>query len=76
MIIQVVTSCLEAIDECPYFLCTLGSRYGWSPNHKNPSEWDRLTDIKYPYLKECRGLSVTDYEVNHLYIVFFFTAVL
>ncbi len=60
---KVTIRCYESIEQCPYFLCTLGSRYGWIPDHSKPSEWHADTDKRYPFLKEYDDLSVTHYEV-------------
>eukprot|EP00002_Diphylleia_rotans_P039120 TRINITY_DN8_c0_g1_i4.p1 TRINITY_DN8_c0_g1~~TRINITY_DN8_c0_g1_i4.p1 ORF type:complete len:177 (+),score=33.63 TRINITY_DN8_c0_g1_i4:116-646(+) len=62
---EVTTRCCESIEQCPYFLCTLGSRYGWIPDHSKPSEWHADTDKRYPFLKEYDDLSVTHYPPDH-----------
>eukprot|EP00002_Diphylleia_rotans_P034023 TRINITY_DN7281_c0_g2_i11.p1 TRINITY_DN7281_c0_g2~~TRINITY_DN7281_c0_g2_i11.p1 ORF type:complete len:532 (-),score=76.87 TRINITY_DN7281_c0_g2_i11:2360-3955(-) len=60
---EVTIRCYESIEQCPYFLCTLGSRYGWIPDHSKPSEWHPSTDNRFPFLKEYEILSVTHYEI-------------
>eukprot|EP00002_Diphylleia_rotans_P030142 TRINITY_DN6178_c0_g1_i1.p1 TRINITY_DN6178_c0_g1~~TRINITY_DN6178_c0_g1_i1.p1 ORF type:complete len:866 (+),score=159.39 TRINITY_DN6178_c0_g1_i1:44-2641(+) len=62
---EVTIRCYQSIEQCPYFVCTLGARYGWIPDHSNPSEWHPDTDKHYPFLNELGHLSVTHYEIQY-----------
>eukprot|EP00002_Diphylleia_rotans_P039115 TRINITY_DN8_c0_g1_i10.p1 TRINITY_DN8_c0_g1~~TRINITY_DN8_c0_g1_i10.p1 ORF type:complete len:1022 (+),score=256.36 TRINITY_DN8_c0_g1_i10:116-3181(+) len=62
---EVTIRCYESIEQCPYFICALGSRYGWTPDHSKPNEWHADTDKRYPFLKEYGDLSVTHYEIKY-----------
>eukprot|EP00002_Diphylleia_rotans_P032530 TRINITY_DN6843_c0_g1_i4.p1 TRINITY_DN6843_c0_g1~~TRINITY_DN6843_c0_g1_i4.p1 ORF type:complete len:699 (-),score=107.07 TRINITY_DN6843_c0_g1_i4:1504-3600(-) len=62
---EVTIRCFESIEQCPYFLCTLGSRYGWIPDHSQPNEWHPNTDKRYPFLRDYESLSVTHYEIKY-----------
>eukprot|EP00002_Diphylleia_rotans_P038126 TRINITY_DN8622_c0_g1_i2.p1 TRINITY_DN8622_c0_g1~~TRINITY_DN8622_c0_g1_i2.p1 ORF type:complete len:634 (+),score=127.63 TRINITY_DN8622_c0_g1_i2:53-1954(+) len=62
---EVTIRCFESIEQCPYFICTLGSRYGWIPDHGKPSEWHPNTEKRYPFLEDYKDLSVTHYEIKY-----------
>lgn len=58
---QVIPICLDEIDRCrPYFVCLLGGRYGWIPEDLHPSLIER-----WPWLSDCVGRSVTEFEILH-----------
>jgi tetratricopeptide (TPR) repeat protein len=58
---QVITLCLEQIDECrPFFLGFLGDRYGWVPP-RLPAETLR----RFPWTADHPGASVTELEIRH-----------
>lgn len=58
---QVIPICLDEIDRCrPYFVCLLGTRYGWIPEALHPSLIER-----WPWLSDCVGRSVTEFEILH-----------
>eukprot|EP00002_Diphylleia_rotans_P017507 TRINITY_DN339_c0_g3_i4.p1 TRINITY_DN339_c0_g3~~TRINITY_DN339_c0_g3_i4.p1 ORF type:complete len:1206 (-),score=300.21 TRINITY_DN339_c0_g3_i4:1020-4637(-) len=60
---KVVIRCCESIEKCPYFVCLLGAKYGWIPNHSKADEWDPETDSRYPQISGYENKSVTDYEI-------------
>eukprot|EP00002_Diphylleia_rotans_P011601 TRINITY_DN2288_c0_g1_i1.p1 TRINITY_DN2288_c0_g1~~TRINITY_DN2288_c0_g1_i1.p1 ORF type:complete len:2402 (+),score=445.90 TRINITY_DN2288_c0_g1_i1:75-7280(+) len=62
---MVVIRCFESIQECPYFVCFLGARYGWIPDHSKPNEWHPDTYKRYPFLMDIPGKSVTEYEIQY-----------
>jgi tetratricopeptide (TPR) repeat protein len=58
---QVITFCLEQIDECrPFFLGVLGDRYGWVLP-RLPTETLR----RFPWTADDSGASVTELEIRH-----------
>jgi hypothetical protein len=58
---QVITFCLEQIDECrPFFLGLLGDRYGWVPP-RLPAD----TLHRFPWTADHGGASVTELEIRH-----------
>ena len=49
---KVIELCLEQIDGCrPFFICMLGSRYGWIPNKIERNKVKEETLKHFPYLK-------------------------
>ena len=57
---QVISICLDEIEKCqPFFICLLGTRYGWVPK-SIPNEV--LT--KHPWATEFSGRSVTELEIQ------------
>lgn len=65
---KVIDICLSNVEGSrPYFLCMLGSRYGWVPSQKDiPNE----TSSQYHLLKKkkYRGFSITQMEIHHAFI--------
>jgi tetratricopeptide (TPR) repeat protein len=58
---QVITFCLEQIDECrPFFLGVLGDRYVWVPP-RLPADTLR----RFPWTADHPGASVTELEIRH-----------
>ena len=58
---KVLPICLEEIKRCrPYFVCLLGERYGWVPQHIP----DDLI-AQQPWLEKHRHHSVTELEIVH-----------
>ena len=56
---EVLPICLAMIERChPYFLCLLGDRYGWVPNHI-----DDTLIAKHSWLRSNMGKSVTELEI-------------
>jgi len=64
---KVIELCLEQIDGCrPFFICMLGSRYGWIPNEIERNKVNAETLKIFPDLKEkWKNLSVTHLEILH-----------
>eukprot|EP00002_Diphylleia_rotans_P013202 TRINITY_DN2571_c0_g1_i3.p1 TRINITY_DN2571_c0_g1~~TRINITY_DN2571_c0_g1_i3.p1 ORF type:complete len:2315 (+),score=509.23 TRINITY_DN2571_c0_g1_i3:93-7037(+) len=62
---KVVIRCCESIEKCPYFVCFLGSRYGWVPNPDKTDEWDPTTTQRFPFLLDIMNRSVTEYEIQY-----------
>jgi hypothetical protein len=65
--------CLREIDRArPYFLCMLGSRYGWSQPFSEQADRDDLLDATmeraartHPWVARYTDRSVTELEVRH-----------
>ncbi len=58
---QVITLCLEQVDECrPFFLVFIGHRYGWVP-----SDVPDATAKRFPVVSRFPGASVTELEIRH-----------
>jgi nephrocystin-3 len=63
----VIDIILEAIERChPYFICLIGSRYGWVPTEANIAKY-KWFDSKYPFLKGIleQQLSITEIEIQY-----------
>lgn len=63
-------SCLSEVDNCrPYFLCLLGSRYGWAQRAEAEDQLLSLTFAKaegnFPFVKRFRDRSITELEVRY-----------
>jgi len=57
---NLITLCLEGIDACrPLFIGILGGRYG-----STVDSFDRALILKYPFLQECNGMSITEIEIK------------
>ena len=60
---KVIDICLENIDGSrPFFICMLGSRYGWVPDG---SSVPRETLTHYAKLRDRSGFSITHLEILH-----------
>jgi len=58
---NLITLCLEGIDACrPLFIGILGGRYG-----STVDSFDRALILKYPFLQECNGMSITEIEIKY-----------
>lgn len=58
---KAIEICLSEIDGCrPFFLCILGSRYGWVPDELAPEEMYRFRGLQAE-----THLSITHLEIQH-----------
>jgi nephrocystin-3 len=58
---QLLPLCLAEIERCrPYFLGVLGERYGYVPERLDPA-----LEEQQPWLRQCRGRSLTELEMRH-----------
>lgn len=58
---DVLSVCMEEVERSvPYFICLLGDRYGWIPD-----QIDEKAILKFPWLREFEGNSITELEIHH-----------
>eukprot|EP00002_Diphylleia_rotans_P007232 TRINITY_DN1672_c0_g1_i3.p1 TRINITY_DN1672_c0_g1~~TRINITY_DN1672_c0_g1_i3.p1 ORF type:complete len:2182 (-),score=438.40 TRINITY_DN1672_c0_g1_i3:205-6750(-) len=60
-----ILKCLTGVKSSDYFVCFLGSRFGWVPNRENEAEWKKVEiESEFPWVKRYSGASATELEIR------------
>eukprot|EP00002_Diphylleia_rotans_P015291 TRINITY_DN2971_c0_g1_i1.p1 TRINITY_DN2971_c0_g1~~TRINITY_DN2971_c0_g1_i1.p1 ORF type:complete len:1270 (-),score=282.42 TRINITY_DN2971_c0_g1_i1:437-4246(-) len=59
---EVLRMSLQAVEFADYFVCAMGSLYGWVPDAKNPASYGPNIEMLYPWAADYKNSSIVELE--------------